>query len=171
VTTSTIELPPVAPLVAVSDLVGFRGAPFPAAVTQAAAESVRSECGWHIAPRIEQTIMVRTGGGDTVLLPSLQVAEVASVTDRAGAAVDGWEVWSNGILERPGGFPRTIVVTFTHGYTACPKDLLGIIAERASAQAAGRVKAESLAGRSVQLDGGYDPLTQTIINAYRLTGG
>lgn len=159
-----------APLVEAGDLAAFRGAPFDDAVTKAAAESVRTECGWHIAPDIEQTIIVRTGGTDTVLLPSLHVTEVAAVTDRDGTPVDGWEAWSNGILERPGGFPNAIEITFTHGHETCPPDLLPIIAERAAAQAAGRIKSEALAGRSVQLEGGYDPVTETTINAYRLTG-
>lgn len=164
-------IPNMAPLAAAADLVDFRGAPFPDPVTQAAGESVRSECGWHIAPQLEQTIKVRTGGADTVLLPSLKVFAVLSVVDRDGAAVAGWEVYEDGVLERPGGFPDIVTVTFVHGYTSCPKDLLGIIAERASASAGGRVKSEALAGRSVQLEGGYDPITQTTIAAYRLSWG
>lgn len=161
-------IPDMVPLAAGADLVGFRGAPFPEAVTQAAAESVRAECGWHIAPHLELTIKVRTGGADTVLLPSLKVVVVLSVVDQDGAAVTGWESWENGVLERPGGFPNVVTINFVHGYPRCPKDLLGIIAERASASAAGRVKSESLAGRSVSLDSGYDPVTAPILNTYKL---
>lgn len=162
--------PPIGPLAQAQDLAAFRGGPFHADVVTAAAQSVRSECGWHIAPSIEQKIAVRTGGSDTVLLPSLRVTAVTAVTDRRGGTVDGWEAWSNGILERPGGFPDAVEITFTHGYETCPPDLLPIIAERAAAQASGRIKAEALAGRSVQLEGGYDPVTQTTLNAYRIAG-
>lgn len=163
---------PIGPLVDPAALASFRGGPFDAAVTNAAAQSIRSECGWHIAPSVETTVAVRTGGADSVLLPSLHVTAVASVTDRrSGAQVTGWEAYDNGILERPGGFPDAVEITFTHGFETCPEDLLGIIAERAVAQSAGRVKSESLAGRSVQLEGGDNPTTQTTINAYRLTWG
>lgn len=161
----------MAPLVSAAALAGFRGAPFPETVVEAAAETVRADCGWHIAPEVEQTIKVRTYGADNVNLPSLKVAEVLSVVDRDGTPVTGWEDWENGMLERPGGFPETIVVTFRHGYPSCPKDLHGIIAERSGSQVTGRVKAESLAGRSVQLDGGYDPNTPAILAAYRLEPG
>lgn len=160
---------PVGPLATPADLAKFRGAPFDEDIIEAAAGSVRAECGWHIAPSVEQTIAVRTGGSATVLLPSLRVTAVTAVTDRNGAAVNGWEAWSNGILEVPsGGFPDVVEITYTHGYDACPPELLPIIAERAAAQASGRIKAEALAGRSVQLEGGYDPVTATTINAYRI---
>lgn len=158
----------VDPLIATGDLVGFRGAPFPDAVTQAAAESVRSECGWHIAPSVTQTVAVRTGGVGTVLLPSLRVESVALVTDKDGVELTGWDAWENGVLERSSAFPKVILVTLTHGFAVCPTDLLGIIAERASAQAEGRIKSESLAGRSVSLDSGYDPVTAPILARYKL---
>lgn len=168
---SYVRTPGLSPLVSASALAGFRGAPFPETTVEAAAETVRAECGWHIAPEVEQTTKVRTGGLDTVNLPSLHVVEVVSVLDRAGAEVTGWDFWDHGVLERPGGFPDVITVKFRHGYESCPKDLHGIIAERSGSQASGRIKAESLAGRSVQLDGGYDPNTPAILAGYRLNPG
>lgn len=159
------------PLVQPADLGGFRGAPFEETVVTAAGESIRSECGWHIAPALEQTTRIRTGRLDTVNLPSLHVVDVVSVLDRDGAPVTGWDWWEHGVLDRPGGFPETITVTFRHGYEACPKDLYGIIAERSGSQATGRIKAEALMGRSVQLDGGYDPNTPAILAGYRLNPG
>lgn len=165
------SIPDMASLVSAADLAGFRGAPFPETTVQAAAETVRAECGWHIAPQIEQTIKVRTGGADSVNLPSLMVYDVLAVTDRFGTAVTGWDFWEHGVLDLPGGFPDVIKVTYIHGYRTCPKDLHGIIAERSGSQVSGRVLAESLAGRSVQLDGGYDPNTPAILNAYRLNPG
>lgn len=163
--------PGMGPLVSATDLAGFRGAPFPDTLVEAAAETVRAECGWHIAPAVEQTVKVRTGGMDTVNLPSLYVTDVVSVLDRAGAPVTGWDFWEHGVLECPGGFPDIIKVTFKHGYESCPKDLHSIIAERSGSQVSGRVLAESLAGRSVQLEGGYDPNTPTILAGYRLNPG
>ena len=159
---------PLAPLADPAALAAFRGGPFEAKNVEAAGGSVRAECGWHIAPSIEQTIALRTGGADEVLLPSLYVTEVSAVTDRAGNTLGGWEAWSNGILSRPGGFPDTVQVTFQHGYEKCPAELLPIIAERAAGQASGRIKSEALAGRSVQLEGGYAPEAQSSIAAYRI---
>lgn len=161
----------VGPLVQAAALDGFRGAPFAEPVVNAAAETVRSECGWHIAPQGEQTTRIRTGRLDTVNLPSLHVVEVLSVLDRDGTPVTGWDWWEHGVLDRPGGFPDTITVRFRHGYETCPQDLLGIIAERSGSQATGRIKAEALMGRSVQLDGGYDPNTPAILAGYRLNPG
>lgn len=162
---------PIGPLVTPADLAAFRGGPFGEAVTNAAAQSVRTECGWHIAPSTKQTIAVRTGGADAILLPSLHVTAVNSVTDRNGTPVDGWDVWSNGILERPGGFPDAVQITFTHGFETCPKDLLGIIAERAASQASGRIKSEAAGGVSISMESGYDPATMAALAKYLIEGG
>lgn len=156
------------PLIAAADLAGFRGAPFSAQVTEAAAESVRSECDWHLAPSVTETVKLR-GGGGVLILPSLRVTAIASITGVDGTVVDGWEWMPNGVVERmAGAFPRFVNVTFTHGYDACPKELLPIIAERAQSQASGRIKSEALAGRSVSLEGGYDPATEGALAKYRL---
>src|SRR5690242_2309236 len=104
------------PLVSAAALDGFRGAPFADPVVEAAAETVRADCGWHIAPVATQTVRLRTGRMDSVNLPSLRVLEVLAVTDRDGNPVTGWDYWEHGVLDRPGGFPDTISVTFRHGY-------------------------------------------------------
>lgn len=159
------------PLVTDADLTGFRGAPYPASVLGAAYESVRDECGWHIAPAVEQVVKLR-GGSSVILLPSLCVTAVASVVDFDGLTIDGWEWYPNGVIESGSGtFPRTVTVTFTHGYATCPKALLPVIAERAQSQAAGRVKSESLGGRAVSLEAGYDPATEAALAKYRLNYG
>lgn len=158
------------PLIQVTDLLGFRGAPFAGNVTQAAAESIRTQCEWHIAPSVEETVKLRAGGS-VVLLPSLHVTAVASVTGNHGTAVTGWEWFPNGVLEKPDGFPAFVTVTFTHGHPTCPVELLPIIAERAVSQASGRIKSEALAGRSVSLEGGYDPASAGVLAKYTLNGG
>lgn len=156
------------PLIQPADLVGFRGAPFSAKVTSAAAASVRTKCEWHIAPSVTETVKLRAGGS-VVLLPSLHVTDVASVVDVNDAEITGWDWSPEGIIELPyGGFPRFVTVTFTHGYPDCPDDLLPIIAERAVGQASGRIKSESLAGRSISLEGGDDP--SSVLAKYSLNG-
>lgn len=139
-------------LVNPSDLEGFPGAPFTAGVLAAAEGQVRDACGWHIAPVVSETVTVQ-GGGKVALLPSLFVAEVTSVTDEDDVVLDGWSFRPNGVLKRSTAFPETFKVTFTHGYDACPPSLFPAVAERAqSIRTGGRVKQESLSGRSVSLD-------------------
>lgn len=157
------------PLIQASDLNGFRGAPFSAQVTEAAAQSLRTECKWHIAPSVTQTVKVRAGGS-VLLLPSMYVTAVASVADMLGNVITGWDWSTEGIIERAAGFPSFVAVTFTHGYTTCPKELLPIIAERALSQASGRVKSEALAGRSISLEGGYDPVNGAVLAKYIVNG-
>ncbi len=158
-------------LVKATDLNGFRGAPFPAAVLNAAAESIRTECEWHIAPVVESTVKLRAGSSDTVLLPTMRLVEVLEVTSSAGDVVTGWEAMEDGTLERPGGFPRFLNVRFRHGHAKCPAELVAVVAERAVSGKAGRISAESLGGRSVSLEGGYDSVSMAVLQKYKLQGG
>lgn len=160
---------PLEPLAAVTDLTGFNGGPFVQPVVDSAGDSIRDECGWHIAPEVTAVMKFR-GEGALVLLPTLKLVTVISITDRDGQPVDGVDWYENGILERASGFPSYVEVTFVHGYLVCPRSLLAVVAERASARSAGRIKSEALAGRSVSLEGGYDPVSSRMLNAYRLQG-
>jgi len=162
---------PDQPLAAPADVVGMRGAPFPASVLRGAGEAVRTVAGWHIAPSVETTVKVRTSGR-VVLLPSLYVTAVASITDRDGRAIDGWDWLPEGIVERDHGrFPRIVTVTFTHGYAKVPADLLSIISETAGASTHGRVRSESLMSRSVTLAADADPVIAAVLARYRLVRG
>lgn len=158
------------PLIQASDLTGFRGAPFSEPVVQAAAESIRTQCEWHIAPSETETVKLR-GGGYVILLPSMHVTEVSAVVDNYGEAVAGCEWFPNGVIECPSGFPPFISVTFTHGYDACPAEILPVIAERAASQASGRVKSEAAGGVSISMEGGYDPIGSGVLAKYRIAGG
>lgn len=156
-------------LVSPTDLSGFRGAPFSPDVVKGASDSVRRDCEWHIAPTLEQTIRVR--GGDSVLrLPTLHLVEVVSVTSSKGVPVNGFDWLPNGVLEREGGFPRFVDVVFRHGYETCPPELLNVVAERAANGSAGRVRQESLGSRSVSLESGYDSVSLSVLDKYRLFG-
>jgi hypothetical protein len=158
---------PVEPMVSASDLTGFNGGPFAEPVVASAGDSIRDECGWHIAPEITDVMKFR-GEGAVILLPTLKLVSLISVTDRDGQAVSGVDWLENGIIERAGGFPPYVEVTFVHGYRVCPRSLLAVVAERASARSAGRVKSEALAGRSVSLEGGYDPVSPNVLQKYKL---
>jgi hypothetical protein len=142
-------------------LSGYAGAPFSAASVKAAAASVRSECRWHIAPEVTTTSVIRTGGAREVLLPTLKLAQVTSIEALSLTGTpepwrpDSQPWWSveQGILLFTEAPPVWIRVEFKHGYEECPEDVLQIVADRAAAvRTGGRVRQESLLGRSVSLD-------------------
>jgi hypothetical protein len=161
---------PLEPLASANELAGFKGGPFTDAVVASAGYSIRDECGWHIAPEVTTTMKFR-GEGTAILLPTMRLMDVSLIRDRNGYPVTGVDWYQNGTLECEAGFPTFVEVTFRHGYKVCPPSLLPIIAERAQASSAGRVKSEALAGRSVSLEGGYDPISPDVLNRYRLQGG
>lgn len=160
---------PLEPLATATALVGFNGGPFTDPVVASAGDSIRDECGWHVAPEVSTTMKFR-GEGSTILLPTLRLTVLTSVKDADGNLVDGVDWLENGVLKRSGGFPSMVEVTFRHGYRVTPRSLLPIIAERAAARAKGRIKSEALAGRSISLDGGYDPISDRTLAAYTLPG-
>lgn len=158
-----------APLVAPSDVEGFPGAPFSAGVLAAAAGQVRSECGWHVAPVVSETVTVEAGGS-LALLPSLRVVSVEAVRDEAGNVLTGWRFRPNGILKRAGGFPEVIEVDFTHGFDACPPELVGVIADRAQRVKAGQIRQESLGARSVSYAASSDGSLSDAVSRHALQG-
>lgn len=162
-------------LVTAEDLAGFPGAPFSDQVVRTVAESVRGECGWHIAPVVTETITVDSPGGEVLLLPTLKIGEVTAVRDvtaETPRAVTGWRASPSGMLVLTGGWPRgyaAIEVDLTHGYTTCPDDLLGVIAERAKRGIRdSTVQQESLGSRSVTYRAGGEPPT-SVISRYKVT--
>lgn len=161
---------PLEQMATVSDLAGFNGGPFTQQVVASAGDSIRDECGWHIAPVVTTTMKFR-GEGSLILLPTMRLLDVTLARDRNGNPVTGLDWLQNGILECEGGFPPFVEVTFRHGYTSCPPSLLAVIAERAQARSGGRIKSEALAGRSVSLEGGYDPVTAGVLSRYKLQEG
>ena len=157
-------------LIDASDLTGFPGAPFPAPVVKAAAGAVRAEAGWHIAPEITETVEVDTGRSRVALLPSLRVVEVTEVRDAdTGAVIEGWRARPNGVLRRRGGvWPAVIEVDLTHGYEACPDELLPVVAERAQRGRAGLVRQENIGARSVSYAQQYDATNVGTLARYTL---
>lgn len=142
-------------LVSVVNMAGFPGAPFAEQVLRSAAESVRDECGWHVAPQVTETLETRTVGSVAVL-PTLRIVSVSEVRDaESGNVVTGWHVdrESQTLKGLPRG--RRVEVDLVHGYDVCPPALLPTIADRAKAIAAGGyVRQESLGSRSVSYAAG-----------------
>jgi hypothetical protein len=133
-------------LVSPADLAAF--GPLDDAMVDAAVSDLRRDAGWHIAPRITETIAVECYGGPELVLPtrSFPDAQVV-VTGVAGTAgeLTGWELLPGAVLRRGvwhrhygggSGWPYGYLsVTLTHGFVNCPPDLLPVIAQRAQASA------------------------------------
>lgn len=158
----------IPPLVSAGDLDEFNGAPFSPGTVDAAVSQVRRIAGWHIAPRITQTVTLDHDGSSVVHLPSLLVTEVASVRDASGSSpreLTGWRWSADGMLS--GSFPcgfRVLEVTFTHGFEACPEDLLPVLASRTQR----RAMQESLGSRSVSYSAEGDRAFESTLDSYRL---
>lgn len=139
-------------LVKATDLLGYPGAPYSTSLVRAAGGSIRSECGWHIAPTLTETIEVETDRSKLALLPSLRVVDVTRVVDaETGRELTDWRVSPNsGVLRcKSGVWPEVLTVDLIHGYPACPPELLPIIAERAQHLRAGIVSQENIGGRAI----------------------
>lgn len=154
----------------------------------AAAESVRAYCGWHVTPVRTETLVVDDDGTGTVLLPSGRVTDVLSVA-RDGAALDLAEVqWNeDGVLRFPArcgrGRLRGLAVEVTHGYTeAEAAAVLGVIrgvATRAAMSPGGNIVSQSAGTQRVSYasSGGAVaslPLMQTekdVLATFRLGWG
>lgn len=125
-----------APLAAAPDVVSYRGAPFDGDLLAAAGGAVRSHCGWHIAPRFEDHLVLVSGpAGRRLVLPTLNIVEVTGIRDVvSGTAVTGWRVGGSGMLIRDTGWPRgedNLEVTLTHGFDTCPPEVVAVVVERA----------------------------------------
>lgn len=128
-------------LVEPNALADFPGAPFPAALVDAAVGYIRRVAGWHIAPSETETVTVDASGGVYLFLPSLLVTNVTEVRDLSGETpqvVSGWRSIGRGMLRRDAGWPcgeQIVEADIVHGYDTCPPELLPAIAERAQRSA------------------------------------
>jgi hypothetical protein len=160
-------------LVAPADLADFPGAPFSAALVDAAVSAVRGEVGWHIAPAVTETVVVESVGGPHLFLPTLQLTAVTAVRDvtdetTAAVAVTGWRShktprFTAGVLFRPSGWYGVYEVDLTHGYAACPDDLKPALAEHArTIRIGGRVSQQATGPHSIAFDseGAADPVAK-----------
>lgn len=87
---------------------------------KAAHGAVRRFCGWHVAPLIEETLILDGSGGRDVLLPSLRVVELLAVTNDGVNVTAGVDTSRAGILRLTTGTWTDrlgrVSVTLRHGY-------------------------------------------------------
>lgn len=140
------------PLVDPAALSGFPGAPYTDTVVAAASASIRADAGWHIAPQRTETLTLDHHGGVWLVLPTLHLVEVAEVRNADGDVVDGWTASRAGVLHRERGFPAglgAVDVDLTHGYAACPPELLPVIAERCQTSTVNRSVSQEQSGKEM----------------------
>lgn len=102
----------------------------------AANQAVRSECGWHVAPVITETLTLDGNGGSVLLLPSKRVKTLISVIN------DGVDVTAQvdhsraGILELASGWTSRlgkVIISLEHGYEFVDvPDVAGVVAALAA---------------------------------------
>ena len=147
-----------------------------------ACAAVRDYCGWHIAPSVTDTFVGRGAGWD-ILLPTMHLTSVGAASDATGTplVVDEWD--EIGVVRRPGyrawsSKMRSVSITYTHGYDACPDALAGAIKSMAargvtslgvSRSQVGQVSRQYANGGA---DGALGPTDAelAIINRYRIPG-
>ena len=92
------------------------------ALIRGATDGIRLLCGWHIAPIIEETLILDGNGGTVMQLPSLHVLDVTGVKAEGIPIEVDWS--ADGMIEaRRGRFPsrfRSVEVTLRHGYATAP---------------------------------------------------
>lgn len=139
-------------------------------VLMAAGQSVRSYCGWHIAPEVTETVTVE-GSGVALLLPTLRLTGVMSIV-RDDVTIDLTNVkWKpNGIVTGYAFGGGDYEVTFTHGYDETPEDVAQVVADIASDSIDGlrRVKSWTKGPFSTSYDTAADP-DRAVLDRYRLT--
>lgn len=118
----------------------------------AAVASVRSYCGWHIAPEVTETVTVDGSGSSVQMLPTLRLVDLISITN-AGALVADPE-WSTSGMVRGCWTPRFrgVVAEMRHGFTDWPSDLIAVIMEMVASGGQARVSQVTSRSHQVSFD-------------------
>lgn len=129
------------------------------AALAAVQDDIRRAAGWHIAPKIIETIKIRSEGGQAIVLPTLKAGNVLNVERWDGVSqwlpvgwdpVGGFDTRSN-TMHRSGGWPKGMLrIELEHGYNTLPAALLeGIKYLLDDAPSSRLVASESLPGHAV----------------------
>lgn len=105
-------------------------------VWDAACAAIRTYCEWHVAPVVEETVIVDGSGGSVQLLPTLRLKTLHSISAGGVTVVDPeWSetgavrgCWSSKL--------RGVEASITHGYDTCPADVLAVARAVAATAAA-----------------------------------
>ncbi|MCI1934718.1 MAG: hypothetical protein LKJ31_06420 [Atopobiaceae bacterium] len=145
-----------------------------------ASATIRSYCGWHIAPLLSCEAQI-SPRGCFISLPALQVASIDSVVEEGTTLVEGadWDWSKNGLIHRIGhAWKRglaTVVVNYEAGFDDVPDDVLAVcfqMAQRLLAVPFG-IKSETADGVSVSYDASVRLTTNEtlLLSSYMLPQG
>ena len=148
-----------------------------------AVADLRAEAGWHIAPRISETLTIRVLGRrggragylDEIVLPTRDLPGapvVVNAVRSGGSTLTGWSS-AEGMLLRSWGFAGgALEVDVTHGFVSCPKDLLPLIAALAQSSSSARdSRVSSFTNGGVQMAFESAYMVDPKIARYRVLGG
>ena len=153
---------------------------------KAAQQSVRSYCGWHIAPNITQTLKLDSYGARTLLLPSMHVTNISSLLVNGVEMKDSIDWGAAGTVRLREGYfpdcPGAVQVTLSHGFDAGEvADVTSLILKLAQRGSTGPgvIGSQSTNGSSVTfITAGGAPLSipllqieKNALEPYRLTWG
>lgn len=129
----------------------------PAFWLNAANQAIRTECGWHVAPIINEELVLDGTGGRSLLVPSQRIRQVISATS------DGRDVTSEvkfsrraGVLTLASGWScevGSIELNIEHGYAVdeVPDIAALIVTLTKRASASGHIVAQSIGPASVKV--------------------
>jgi len=148
-----------------------------------ASAQIRTACGWSVSQESGAVATLDGSGKPALWLPTLRLTEVASVVEDGVAltAVTDFDWSSSGRLVRAGRWwtskPRSVVVTYTHGYATVPDDVKGVcmsLASRAMQNPVG-VRTQAIddytvtyAGSAAGLGPSLGEAERSVLTAYRL---
>jgi hypothetical protein len=168
-------------LASASDLSGFEGAPFDDIAVSIACADVRAEAGWHIAPKVTETLTVASYGGNLLTLPTRRLVSVTAVRDvSTGSPVTltdwtriGLALYRGTTYRWSTGWPvGTLEVDVVHGYDTTPRDLLPVIVARVnSATTVGAVQQRSYTVGGISESETYRDETDPVLARYALISG
>lgn len=151
------------------------------AMAEAVSAAIRRYCGWHVAPSVEETMVLDYNGGGVLTLPTLRLNNLVSLT------VDGREIqdpeWSHTGDVKLGSRPskwRGVEAVVVHGFdledvpdlrqVALQASLIGLASPTGVVrESAGQVSIE-FARTGTGVAGGLTLLDRdmTVLDAYRL---
>ena len=98
----------------------------PEFLLRAAGDVVRNYCGWHLSPRVHDSVTRPIGSRGIVALPSRYVTSIESVTREDGSIISPNDYWwsEEGWLELCiYCCADRVTIDFAHGYTTLPADI------------------------------------------------
>ena len=104
----------------------------PTQALDAALATVRSYCGWQIAPvSTAESVSVWSPGGRALFLPTRKLTSIASITQNGVVLLaSSYTFESYGVVKVVSGYFSTLTkltVVFTHGYTELPDDAKDVV--------------------------------------------